>query len=131
MAVKSAKADQQADRVSQLLKSRHMADVIERNQDRAAFAKMLIAVAKFTTHGKDVPFQEIKSLLKEALVMLCGTGNTPIQKVQYDDDEKQGEDPLSGKRLEAMKQLILHNLACINYAEILAYLERGGANAFS
>ena len=38
-------------------------------------------------------------------------------------------DPLSGKRLEDLKQLILYNLACINYAEIMAYLDRGPDDA--
>ena len=55
-----------------------MVEVLARCQDRAAFAKMLVAIAQFTTHGKDLPYQEIKEQLKEALIMLCGTGNTPI-----------------------------------------------------
>ena len=38
---------------------------------------------------------------------------------------------MAGKRLEDLKMLVAHNLACVNYAEMQAYMERveeGGLN---
>ena len=34
------------------------------------------------------------------------------------------DERLAGSRYEDLKQLILYNLACVNYAEITAYQER-------
>ena len=42
-----------------------------------------------------------------------------------EEEKNKNGDPLSGKRLELMKSFITHNLAIINYAEIMTYLERG------
>ena len=68
--------------------------------------------------------------------MLCGTNNHPVIKQPEEDqdgleeyineeEENKNGDPLAGKRLESMKSAITHNLACINYAEIMTYLDRG------
>ena len=66
-----------------------MTQVIENCQDRVAFAKLLIAVSRFTSESNQKSYAEVKRDLKEALVMLCGTGNIPVGKV--DDHGEQDE----------------------------------------
>lgn len=68
-----------------MLKLRYMASVLEHGYERVAFAKYLIAMAKFTTEQKNVPYVEIKRELKEALLLLC---NKPHGS---DDEEEEGD----------------------------------------
>ena len=118
-----------------------MSQVIESCQDRVAFSKLLIAVARFTSESNPKPIAEVKREMKEALVMLCGTGNVPVgNRDDYEQQQQQEEmqrqlgnsetngDPLSGMRSEDLKHLILYNLACVNYAEITVYLDRGSTS---
>lgn len=62
-----------------------MTHVLEQGFERVAFSKFLIAMARFTTQKKDVPYVEIKKDLKEALLLIC---NTPISA----DDEGEDDD---------------------------------------
>lgn len=50
LSVSSSKADKQAAKVSQLLKSRYMAEVVKTGHERVAFAKFLIAISSLTSH---------------------------------------------------------------------------------
>ena len=47
--------------------------------DRQAVAKMLVAIAKFSCSSQyqRAPYPEVKALLKDALVMICGTSGEP------------------------------------------------------
>ena len=89
---------------------------------------MLIAIASFTSTDKNVPFLQTKQLLKEALVSLCGTGNTPVLKRADAGETRKDSEEKQESHSELLKSMIAHNLACVNYAELLAYQERGGAD---
>lgn len=85
LSMSSAKTDNQAKKLADILTSKQIGQVIQQqNPDTTAFAYMLIAMAKFTTLGKEVPYLEIKNGLKKALLMLCGTGNQGV--LMPDDD---------------------------------------------
>lgn len=64
--------------VSNLLRSKDFKQVVDHCHEHVAFSKLLIAVAEFTSLDKEVPLLQIKTLLKEALLVLCGTGNEAI-----------------------------------------------------
>lgn len=56
LSVSSSKTDKQAEKVSNLLKSRFMAEVVKRGTERVAFAKFLIGIASLTSHQNQVPY---------------------------------------------------------------------------
>ena len=59
-----------------------------------------------------MPYADVKRTIKEAILLLCNTHA----------GDSLGEPKAENK---ALKQLLLHNLACINYVELQAFLERG------
>lgn len=75
----SVRVDKQTNKLAQLLKSRQMAQAVEKHPDKAAFAKFLIAVSRFVSDSSPKPIAEVKKELKEAIVMLCGTQNQPVR----------------------------------------------------
>ena len=72
------------------------------SKDKRCFAQFVVAMARLEI--EIVPYQEIKSILKQVILSL----------VENNDADHYG-----------LLKMTLHNLAAINYIEILDYNEKG------
>lgn len=80
----------------------------EMSVSKRCLAQFIVALARLETER--VPYVEIKKIFKEVLLTLVGS--------------KDGEDLDYG-----LFKMTLHNLATLNYIEILEFGEKGGSSS--